>query len=233
MARYQYITLMTALPSLGKTFHVELPPLSRFQLERRLNLLTDEHRGLLASIEGILHWDHLNSHYDDRELIDSAHAVLDSLQRQHYPDIRRIILWRLDLRTLLAAFRYRQQDNDVEDLHGVWGIGEITRHIEANWAHRYFNLQYRYPWISRMEVALNQNDTMGLETLLFDITWHFLKNCAPHHEYDFTAVVRYVLMWNLVSRWTAYDEDKGVAHFQELVDFALGDFKEIKFAQVE
>lgn len=227
---YRYITLIAALPSLGKSYQVDIPPLSRYQLEKRLKLLTDEHRRLLEEIESVLHWDHLNSHYDDRELIHSAHAVMEKLTHKHYNTIREIINWRLNLRTLLAAFRYREKGEDLSKISCQWGVGELMRHIENNWSHSYFNLQHRYRWLPELQQKLQAQDTIAVEKILFDATWRYLRSSGANHVFDFTAVVRYVLMWNLVARWSSYDADRGVAHFQELVDFALGDFRQIQFA---
>ncbi|MCG8669961.1 MAG: DUF2764 domain-containing protein [Pseudomonadales bacterium] len=228
----QYITLMSALPSLGKTYHVDIPPISRFQLEKRLNLLTEEHQALLSDIESVLHWDHLNSHYDDSELIQSATLVLEQLTHKHYDTLREMILWRLNLRTILAGLRYRQRGDELNHQQSHWGVGDMEAHIETYWQHPYFNLQSRFHWIASVQESLQKNDTMQVERILFDVTWQYLQRCSSQHYFDFTAVVTYVLRWNLVSRWSSYDADKGVEHFQSLMAFALGEYQQLSMGIV-
>lgn len=213
--------LVSSLPSLGKTFQVEMPPISRFQLDKRLKLLTPAHAALLAEIERVLHWDHLNSHYDDGELIESALMLLSKLHEKHFETIRDIIQWRLNFRTLLAALRYRQRGDDNSSLAGTWGVGTLTRHIENHWQHPCFNLQSRYPCLPQAYKQLLQDDTMGLEQTLFNASWEYMHRCASGHFFDFTTVVKYVLMWNILARWSSYDADSGVKNFEDLVSFSM------------
>ena len=227
----EYITLITSLPSLGRSYDVEQTPISRYQLEKRLALLTDEHCLLLEKVEKVLHWDHLNSHYDDGELIDGVHQLAKQLQCSGLHTLNELIQWRLNLRTLLAALRYRQRGEDFSESKRQWGVGGLVRHIENNWAHPQFNLQGRFDWLESVANALQKKDTMLVERLLFTATWNCLARVGNDHYFDFTAVVRYVLMWNLVSRWASYDVDKGAARFKELATVALGDFAELEFSQ--
>lgn len=229
MARKTYITLISSLPSLSKTYHVEMAPISRYQLDLRLRILSEAHQKLLNEIESVLHWDHLNNHYDDQELMDSASALLQNLHLKHYDTIRDIISWRLNLRTVLAALRHKQRGDDLNTPHTQWGVGDLTKQIESQWAHPYFNLQSRMPWLVALHQAMQEGDTIGVERILFDASWQYLNRCAVTHHFDFTAVVLYVLRWNMVARWSAYDADQGVAHFNSLVDFALGNYRCIEF----
>ena len=221
---HEYITLISSLPALGRTFHVDITPISRFQLDRRLGLLTDDHARLLRDIESVLHWDHLNSHYDDSDLIELAKQLLRSLASDGYEAIRHMMHWRLNLRAIVAALRYRQRGDDAGAMLRDWGDGSIIRVMEDNWQHPHFNLHARYSFLPALVQCFERDDTMGAEELLFGVIWQYLKQAAPQHYFDFTAVVRYVMMWSIHARWAAYDADKGVAEFEDLVDFAMGDF---------
>lgn len=231
---YRYITLMSGLPALAHNYDVDIPPISRYQLDRRLSLLSFEHRELLEQIESVLHWDHLNSHYDDQELIDHAKAILSQLSEGSFESIRDIIVWRFDLRTILAAFRYRLAGREVVGGPGEWGVGEMVHQIGLNWHHPTFNLEAKHPWVVPLKKMLESDDTMGTERLLFDTAWNLMRKVSETHNFDFTAVVCYVLMWNIVSRWSAYDADRGVEQFQWLVKDALGEFStKNSFSQLE
>ena len=95
------------------------------------------------------------------------------------------------------------------------------------WSEPGFRLEGVYPWVLEADRLLNDRDTVGLERLLLGLVWNKLGRAGEGHYFDFTAVVIYVLRWNIIARWTRNEGSKAVKRFHVLVDFGLGDHAEL------
>lgn len=213
-----YVMLMSSLPRPPSLFGATQTPISRLRLERRLRVLTPEDAADLALIENALQWGHLPIELSTDAVLRRARLAMI---RTGNPTVRRIIRDRLEMRTIVAALRLRHRGEPAPA--GAWGTGRWTRHIARNWTEPTFRLDGVVPWIAEARRLLTDDDPVGLERLLMDRTWSSLGRLAGDHEFDFEAVVIYVLRWNLVDRWVRYDGAAAAKRFDRLVDAALED----------
>ena len=54
--------------------------------------------------------------------------------------------------------------------------------------------------------------------------WKNVSRQAGEHEFDFEAVVIYVLKWDIVDRWVRYNGEEAAKRFEELTRAGLGDY---------
>jgi hypothetical protein len=223
--------LISALPALPALFKAEVTPISRFQLERRLNMLQPEHGEVLLAIEDLLRWDHLAMDRTDEEVVTGSMALLDKLAP--YPTLQEIILQRMDMRALVAALRYRQHQGDQRSTPMPWNYGRFVQQINNHWHHPCFQLQSRFTWLPEFHKALQQRQALKAETLLLQAAWQELSQMTLNHQFDFVAVVLYVLRWHIVARWTSYDDQKALQRFDQLLDQGLGRYQSLFYAELQ
>ena len=222
MAENAYYTLLTSLPHIDSLFSSKITPISRFQLDKRLSMLStaDQHR--LVTIENLLHWDHLGDDVDEAALIRQAERTRATLGSQALKDL---VDWRLDMRTIIAALR-KKHTGQQAPAAGKWSYGTRYEYIRNHWNSPTLGLGGAFPWIPKVNECLRTGECVALEKVLLQAVWEHLNHMAMKHRHDFEAVVIYVLRWNLVARWTAYDTDKARIRFRDLIENSLGDFKD-------
>jgi hypothetical protein len=225
----KYVMLMSSLPFHGPLFAAKRPPLSRIKLDQRLGVLEQEDALLLRRIEDLLQWRNIPMGFTDAELCNRARALLDGLEDGTVKDT---IIWRLELRTIVAALRRRQQGLPAPGKEELWGFSRWVNHIAGNWNELTFRLEQVYPWLGEGVKLLRQNDTVALERLLLGVAWEQLGRLGAGHDFDFEAVVIYVLRWNIIDRWTRYNSDVAEKRFAGLVDAGLGDYGSLSFSEV-
>ncbi len=222
MAENAYYTLLTSLPHIDSLFNSRITPISRFQLDRRLSMLPQADKDALISIENLLHWDHLDNDVEEERLIRLAEKCRQQIPGQ---DLRNLVDWRLDMRTVVAALRRRHQ-GDTAPAKPKWSYGSRYEYIRNHWNSPTLGLTGAFPWIPTVNECLRTHDHVTLEKTLLEAVWNHLNQLSTKHRFDFEAVVIYVLRWNLVSRWTSYDADKAESRFRQLVDISLGEFRD-------
>ncbi len=222
MADSTYYTILTSLPHIDSLFNSRITPISRFQLDKRLSMLTAEDQRKLVAIENLLHWDHMGDDIDEHALILQADRVRASLNSQ---PLSNLINWRLDLRTIMAALR-RKRAGLPAPTEARWSFGTRYEYIRNHWSSSTLGLASAFPWVTKANEFLRNGECVALEKLILQATWDHLNQVSMKHTTDFTAVVVYVLRWNLVARWTAYDTEKARVRFRTLVEKSLGDFRD-------
>ncbi len=215
----RYVTLMSGLPYHGPLFAAKRTPLSRIQLERRLRLLHEDDRTLLARIEGLLKWDRIDTGLDDAALIREADALLASLRE---PTLHAAVRERIELRTLVAALRRRHLGQGSPSDPATLGHGRWIRAIRRNWRLPAFGLAHAFPWLPEAERLLDASDPLGLEKLLLHEAWTRLGRLSQGHAFDFPAVVLYVLRWDIIDRWVRYDGEAAARRYDALLRGSLG-----------
>ena len=221
MADNAYFTLLTSLPHIDSLFSSQITPISRFQLDKRLSMLTSDDQKRLVTIENLLHWDHLGDDVDEKALIRQAERARATLGSQA---LRDLIDWRLDIRTVVAALRMKHAGQPAPS-EAKWSYGSRYAYIRGHWSSPTLGLGGAFPWIPRVNEYLRTGKCVELEKVLLQAVWDHLDHMAMKHRNDFEAVVIYVLRWNLVARWTAYDTEKAHIRFQDLIKKSLGDFQ--------
>jgi hypothetical protein len=220
----RYVMLITSLPFHGPLFGARQTPLSRLRLSNRLKILNEADAQALRDLSSVLEWIHQSMSVTDVELIMRAKRFEEAWGEGFLSDIMR---FRMELRTLYTALRRRRRGETLPPVGQPWGYGRWVRHIERYWNEPGFRLQRVYPWVNEAERLIEVRDSLGLERLLLGIVWDYLIRLSVGHEFDFEAVVIYVLRWDLIARWSSYDGARAVQRFDRQVDTALGRYGQL------
>ena len=220
MAEPAYYTLLTSLPHIDSLFDSKITPISRLQLDRRLSMLSRDDRDTLIKVEQLMHWSHLGEDVDEAALIRLAARLHSELSSE---TLKELVNWRLDMRTVVAALRRKMKGGQAPS-DPQWSYGTRYAYIRRNWSSPTLGLQHAFPWIPQVIECLNRQDYLALEKTLLEAVWHKLDEIGRQHSFDFEAVIVYLLRWNLVARWTAYNGEQAMERFRELTDQALGEF---------
>lgn len=211
--------LISSLPYHGPLFGAHQTPLSRLRLNGRLRILDEDDARALQELSSVLHWVHQSMNVSDAELIRRAERFETAWGEGFLSDL---LCFRMELRTIYTALRRRRRGETAAPPGQPWGYGRWVRHIERYWNEPGFRLQRVYPWVGEAERLIEARDSLGLERLLLGIVWDYLTRASEGHEFDFEAVVIYVLRWDLIARWSSYDGGRAVSRFDHLVDLGLG-----------
>lgn len=219
----EYVTLITSLPYLGDLFDMRVPPISRLQLDKRLSMLNADDQALLLMIENLLQWDHLEDVLgesgQDELLIKAADELLLCLTSDSTLNtVVNVVRNRLDMRSIVAALRYREGGDDIADSRGRWSYGHFDDHIRRHWELPTFALDLRFSWIKSVQSSMSKNHVYDVEKTLLSVSWKSISLAQQEHTFDFVAVVLYVLKWNIAMRWQSYDHDGAFESFTKLVD---------------
>ena len=110
-----------------------------------------------------------------------------------------------------------------------WGFGRWVGHITRNWTDPDFRLGGVFPWLGEADRLMRADDTVALERLILEQAYRRLQRQAGEHEFDFEAVVRYVLKWNIVDRWGRYNSEAAARRFEKLAEAGLGAHARLSF----
>jgi len=213
-ASNDYAMLVTSLPYHGPLFGARQAPLSRIRLRQRQRLLDEKDRACLRVVADLLEWSRQSLERSDAEIIARARAELPKLDNAF---VRDLVVWRLELRTVVAALRRRHRGLAAPAGRDSWGFGRWLGHIRRYWNEPQFRLERVYPWLAEAANLLESGDALGLERLLLHAVWEHLDRVAEGHHFDFEAVLIYSLRWDLVARWTGYSAEDALSRFEGMV----------------
>lgn len=214
-----YYTLVAALPALPMTLKQEPLPISRIALNQRLTMLSADDQVQLALAER-LYFD-----YSLRETLanqidqDLARQWQNDLLKIDSPILRERIERKFELRTLLAALRYRQQA-ELSGEH-FCGVGRWTQQIRRHWHEPLFGLEARLPWLTDYAALLQQDLSLQLEHQWRQLQWRDLLYHERLQPFSLEAVVCFVLRWHLVEQSLQEDTQQALQQFQQLTDELL------------
>jgi len=220
----RYYMLMASLPPLPPYFTSDQTPISRLRLDRRLAMLEPDDREELAEIENLMRWDRLPLDITDREILEQAH---DFIPRIRGSTLRDVATWRLEVRTVVAGLRRRTMGRPPPSRGDLWGYGRWVRHVEQQWSSSDFGLGGIMPWVAEFSRLIGENDTLGFERELLGVTWQYMSRAVEGHYFSFEAVALYVLRWDIIARWTAYNGELAQQRFNRLVSEGLGEHAEL------
>lgn len=223
---HAYVMLISSLPSPEALFLAKQPPLSRLRLDQRLRILEQEDAETLHLVESALQWDRFPITWTEDDVVARARGALAGIDNE---TLQQIILDRLELRTCVAALRRRHRGEGPPVPGTCWGFGRWVDHIARNWTEATFRLDRVFPWLREADALMKAGDTVALERLLLQQAWKKLVRLSGEHEFDFEAVVIYVLKWNIVNRWSGYNGEAAKKRFEDLVDASLGAYRELAF----
>ena len=218
---FKYTLLLSSLPvQPADLFSTKILPISRIQLDKRLSLLDAQDAEDLVRIESLLHWSKMRESDDDETIITTGLAELANVRSQF---LRDIVLWRLELRTLLTALRRKHAGETLPPTEPFYGFGNRLHLIRSNWQKPDFGLGQALPWLKQAQQLMADNQTLALDKLMLSLSWQHFNRLSRGHYFDFPAVVLYVLRWDLIHRWVSYDQDRALLRFNELVCAAMAD----------
>jgi len=216
---HQYIALVTSLPHLGKLFTRKDVPISQYRLRQRLAMLEPDHIRLLKDLVEVTAWAGVARLEDDQQVIRRAWEVTAELSA--YPDLQHLVAGRMETRTLIAALRRRRDGQETAGDIETWGFGRWCSAIRANWADPSFGLGHFMPWVGEAHRLMRSGDHIAMERLVLTQVFRQFDHYGLAHEFDFEAVVIYVLRWIIVERWSRYDAEAARARLEALVAGAL------------
>jgi hypothetical protein len=219
-ASHRYAMLISSLPYHGSLFGAKRAPLSRIRLHQRERLLDERDGECLRVVVDLLEWSRHGMGRRDEDIVARAKAALPKLEN---PFARDLIVWRLQLRTAVAALRRRHRGEAAPSAYDRWGYGRWLPHIHRHWSEPHFRLERVYPWLAEARRFLEAGETLALERLLLNAVWQHLDRLADGHHFDFEAVLIYVSRWDLIARWTSYRGDEAGVRFEEMVEEGLKD----------
>lgn len=223
MSSPDYTALLCSLPHLVDPFQYQRQSISLVQLQKRMNMLSYDDYVWLNKVRQIFYWGGISLDQDEVSLVAKANRLMAEL---HDPDIKSWLLWRMDIRSILAAMRRRKEGQGApKDF--LWAYGNYIHHIQRNWASPCFKLEGRYPFLSDIERHFQAGESYKLEQCLLKVIWHFYKTRTPNKDNGFSAVILYLMKWDLIDRWRQYDKEIGAQRFQQLVSACLP--KELEF----
>jgi len=219
---YRYVQLITSMPGHGPLFRATQTPLSRINLRQRLSLLEPDDKRVMDQVTGLLDWHRHRIARTDAEIVERARVLIPGLAN---PFVRELVEWRLEARTLVAAMRRRRSGKDLPGPRVLWGYGRWLPMIRRHWHEPHFGLERVFPWLPEAREHLDNGNAIALERLLLGMFWDHLERLSEGHEFDFEAVLIYVMRWDLVARWVGYHKEGAARRFEEMVESALQGFE--------
>ncbi|MBD8878748.1 hypothetical protein [Roseibium polysiphoniae] len=213
--RFRYITLATSLPHLGSLFSQAKVPLSEFRLKQRVKMLSPEHQRLLNRVIEVTAWSGVARFANDQDVIRLARVVIDDLKDN--PTLQDLVRARMETRTAIAALRLRHDGQEDAGTISEWGFGRWCRQIETHWTDPGFGLSHFMPWISEANRLIQAGEHIAMERLVLGEVFSQLDHHGAGHDFDFEAIVIYVLRWVIVERWSRYSTDAARERLETLV----------------
>ncbi len=209
---YQYTALMCSLPSCNQLFNANYTPISRFQLQQRLTMLSPEDAQDMSRLADILDWFRQPHERTDQQLLKLFNHNLQAIQSA---DISDLLVWRLSFRSVVAALRRRYLGHEFPQ--ETWAHSRWLPTIKRNWHEPMLGLEKRLPWVPEAVRCLREERAMDLEKLLLQQIWLWLERCSWEHQFDLAAVAIYRMRWDLISRWVTYAKEPAQQRFKAMV----------------
>jgi hypothetical protein len=214
MGKEPYYTLLASLPSLPRFDQADRLPITRERLRQRFSMLAPDDAELLERAAAFLAWQQQTATRTDQEMIASFKQMEEHIAQ---PILQSIFDFPIDQRTIMAALRRRFCGLPAPAPGESWGVGRYVNHIERNWNDPHFKLSAVYPWIPQARIHLEAGETLALERLLKNTLWDHVDRSVPSYEFGFSAVLTYIIKWDILHRWLSYDIENAKARFEELV----------------
>lgn len=210
-----FYMLVASLPHMPRSFQVERVPISRLRLTERLKLLSPPDAEVVDQVQRFLQWDRQPPERSDQDVQTEHDRLMRTIRN---PLVRRIIGYRMDVRTITSALRRRRLR-----MSPPTGVGQWVEHIRSNWNQEDLRLAREHPWIRQVHNAMAANDPLDVERHLLLATWNHWTNLADEFHFSFESVLLYLARWEIVDRWTRLNETKGRNQFDTLLLEALGE----------
>ena len=214
MGSQPYYTIVASLPALPRFDQTDRLPITRERLRQRLSMLTPDDAQLYESAAEFLAWQRQSATRTDQEMVTNFKRLEERIA---LPTLQSIFDFPIDQRTIMAALRRRFLGLPAPAAGEPWGVGRYVNHIERNWDHPHFKLSAVYPWIVQARTHLEAGETLALERLLKNTLWDHVERSVPAYEFGFSAVLIYIIKWDILDLWLSYNIEDAKVRFEELV----------------
>ena len=214
MRSQPYFTLLASLPPLPRFDHAERLPITKERLRNRLSMLTPDDEELFHCAADFLAWQRQTATRTDEEMLANFEKIETHIA---HPVLQSIFAFPIDQRTIMAALRRRFRGLPAPAPEEPWGVGRYVNHIRRNWDDAHFKLGAVYPWIAQACSHLEAGETLALERLLKNTLWDHVDRSVPAYEFGFSAVLIYIIKWDILQQWLSYDVEDAKVRFAELV----------------
>lgn len=215
----QFYMVVSSLPRMRASFKTLELPISRFQLEKRLTSLPNEQKSLLYAIESLV-W---TSWFMPQYSLSKTRHDYQYILKSKLPFVVDIVNWYLDLRSIFAAIRMREQNKEVPKNPKDYWLTHWGYKLLRQWNEPDFGLKSVYPWVPKVIADTTKNNTAAVEEFLLAYIWRHLSLIEMRHYFDFEALIIYLLRWNIVNYWSTFSEINVLDRIDELCN-SLIDF---------
>lgn len=208
-----YYTILTSLPRHHRQYNVDQTPLSRIQLERRIQSLPVSERECLYMLEDTVWTSWFDQERTVKDILRQAKVFLQT----HQNFILELIDWYFNIRSLLVALRLRRDTVSLpEHVDDIWHTRWSAR-ILNNWNVPDFGLKNIYPWLPDANARLINNQADILEKILIEQLWKHLDHIEDRHYFDFEAIIIYLIRWDIVNYWSQFNQSAAIKRMNESV----------------
>jgi len=219
----RYYALVASLPHLAWVEKLASLPISREQLDLRLQMLHPDDHAQALRMERFLEWEYHKPEFTDADHLAAYQALVAECENDV---IAEVLEHRLQVRTVMAALR-RRRCGQLPAAGVVWGLGEWQVRIERRWDVADFGLTATFPWLPRAQLCLDQQDPVELQRLLTRVVWTHLDRISQKQDFSFDLVLVYLFKWDIARRWLAHDGQAAVENYRQLLNSALGNHQKI------
>jgi uncharacterized protein DUF2764 len=219
-----YYDLVASLPPLPYFEKAERNPINPERLRGRLRMLERDDRKTVDRAGEFIALHRQPVGRTDAEVVWMAQRFIDSTSS---PALLRLVKYRMDMRTVMAALRRKNKGMEAPLLGEKWGVGEWVTVIEKNWQDPDLKLASVFEWIPQARQLLEAGDALGLDRLLFSEEWRWVDSLGYGSEFSFDAVLAYLFQWDVLDHWLSYDAAAAEKRFEELVVEVTGEHYEL------
>ncbi len=208
----KYTTLICSLPGFESLAPLRRMPISRIQLRQRFHMLEPRDLEDMEILGELLDWFRQPAERSDEEFIQLLEKRLKELRSEF---IVESIIWRLELRSIIAALRHKRAGSTPAT--GKWGYGRWQPLMQKHWHEPLMGMEKLHPWVASARKLLEEGKAYELEKFILLRVWNWLKRREVEHEFDFPAVAIYRMKWDLAARWTSYDTASAERRFRQIL----------------
>lgn len=217
-----YYTLVTSLPHLPRFDQIDRIPITRERLLQRLKMLHPADYLLAEKAADFLTWRRQPKGRTDEEIVSLYKKNVEGIFES--PKLKPLFEFSVNQRTIMTALRRKEKGLPPPKPEEKWGAGELVKTIQVNWEKPFFKLDTRFPWIVQAQTYLRSGELLKLEHLLMSLAWNKLDHLFLKNYFGFEAVIAYLLKWDIVQQWLAYNKSVAKMGFEELVKETINEY---------
>lgn len=211
-----FYSLMTSLPRLPSDFRMRQVLISKMQLMKRINLLPNHEKDMAIQF--------IEMTWDDWFAIEKSNkniTLMMKLDELACNNIKSIIEWMYDIRSILSAIRLRRDDPSVPENVREILITHWQQRIINHWSETDFSLGNIYPWINIVVKHQADHQPQLVEEIVISQLWRYLQSIETMHYFDLEALFIYLLRWQIINYWYQFDSDKALTSMNDRISAIL------------